>query len=518
VKCFRARHRRCAVVGIAVLTLVAVWPADGNAQVGGTPDVIIDWNETMLDTMVALQNQGIAFGPGDITRAMAMTQGAVFEAVNSINRTYFPYQSYIPGGAGASPVAATAQAAHDVLVSFLPMGSMEPGITAIQSALDIKLTATLASVTNGSAKTGGIALGQEAARRMIDLRKDDGAAAALNQPYVPDHSPNPEEFVPQTGQTAYAPGWGKVTPFVVPQADIENGVYRAPPPPALDSPAYAAAFNEVKELGSPTSTTRTEDQTKAGLFWAYDRTGKGTPPRLFNEIAQMVAQSQGNTLEENARLFALINLAMADAGIAAWDTKYLYEFWRPITAIQRADEDDNDGTIADPDWVPLGAPGDDPTTSADDFTPPHPSYTSGHSTFGAAFFETLSLFFGKDDIPFTITSEEKYCDPDPSIGCSPITRSFDSFSEAAEENGRSRIYLGIHWNFDDILPIAQLVAGTNDISGQPYGGQPVGEEIAEFVFANALQAVPAPPAATLVAAGLAGLGWLGRGAGNRRRR
>jgi hypothetical protein len=494
---FRQCRRRCSGVAV-VLTAVTAWPVVGRSE------VVLDWNTVMLETVRAAQLDGSASGPGDITRAMAMTQGAVFEAVNSIDRTYFPYQSYIPGGGGASPAAAAAQAAHDVLATLYP--SQAP-------MLHTKLTTTLASVSDGSAKTGGIALGQEAARRMIDLRKDDDVKGALDpKSYQPGSAPG--DFVPQSGQEAHAPGWGSIAPFVVP--DVTP--YRAPPPPALDSPAYAAAFNEVKDLGGLTSTTRTKDQTQAGMFWSYDFKGDGTPPSFFNEIAQVLAMDQTNTLEENARLFALINFAMADAAIAAWDTKYTYDFWRPITAIQRADEDGNSLTDADTTWVPLGAQGPDPDRTDDDSTPPHPSYVSGHSTFAANFFEILALFFCKDDIPFTMTSEEVYCDD---VGnCAPITRSFDSFSEAATEAGRSRIYLGIHWNFDDILdlPIAQLVADADDIGGKPYGGQPVGELIARFVFNNCLEAVPAPPAAALLAASLVALGWQGRGAGNRRRR
>jgi Ca2+-binding RTX toxin-like protein len=160
---------------------------------------------------------------------------------------------------------------------------------------------------------------------------------------------------------------------------------------------------------------------------------------LYNQNVQEIAEQKGNSLEDNVRLFAMFNVAMADTGIATWKAKFDYDLWRPITAIREGDMDGNPLTIADPNWIPLGAPGPNPNSSADDFTPPFPAYTSGHAGFGAAVFRTLARFYGSDQFSFTLTSEE----------LPGVTRSYSSFSQAAEENGRSRIYLGIHWEFDN---------------------------------------------------------------------
>ena len=167
-----------------------------------------------------------------------------------------------------------------------------------------------------------------------------------------------------------------------------------------------------------------------------------------------------DTVLQNARLFALVNIALADAGIAAWDTKYAYDLWRPVAAIRRADDDGNPATAADPGWTPLGAPGDG---FVPDFTPPFPAYTSGHATFGAATFRVLAAFYGRDDIPFTLTSDEFDGTHRPAV-----TRSFTGFGQAAAENGASRIYLGVHWGFDDVA------------------GQAQGRDVADYVFQHVL--------------------------------
>jgi hypothetical protein len=222
-----------------------------------------------------------------------------------------------------------------------------------------------------------------------------------------------------------------VTPFALP----DPSAYLPPPPPALNTPEYAAALNQVESLGALQSTTRTADQTQTAYFWAYDVAGYGPPLLFYNEIGEQVALQQHNSLDQNARMFAMANVAMADAGIVAWQAKYDYNLWRPITAIRLADTDGNPATTADPTWTPLGAPGHGVSP---DFTPPFPSYVSGHATFGAALFQVLADFYGTDNVHFTLTSDE----------LPGVTRSYDSFSAAAEENGMSRIYLGIHYVFD----------------------------------------------------------------------
>jgi hypothetical protein len=240
----------------------------------------------------------------------------------------------------------------------------------------------------------------------------------------------------------------------------------------LGSQEYTDAYNEAMSLGGDgihTPTTRTAEQTEIGLFWAYDGTpGLGVPPRLYNQITGVICQQMGNTEVQNARLLALVNIAMADTGIAVWDTKYVNNFWRPITAIREGDTDGNPDTTADPNWTPLGAPADN--HSGTNFTPPFPAYTSGHAGFGAALFRTLADFYGTDDVTFTIGSDEfngRTLDARGKVR-PVIFRTFNSFSAAAEENGQSRIYLGIHWHFDKVEGIME------------------GDNVADSVFSHAL--------------------------------
>jgi hypothetical protein len=251
----------------------------------------------------------------------------------------------------------------------------------------------------------------------------------------------------------------------------------------LQSQEYTLAYYEVFALGGDgvtTPTVRTPEQTVIGIYWAYDgRPGLGTPPRLYNQIARTVAVQEGNTEAENARLFALLNLAMADAGLTAWNNKYDDAFWRPILGIRNGDGDGNPVTIGIADWTPLGAPASNPRPGETNFTPPFPAYTSGHATFGAATFRTLADFYGRDDITFSFTSDEcdgTTTDQDGSVRA-VVTRTFPSFSAAADENGQSRIYLGIHWAFDKVQGIQ------------------AGNAIADYAFANLLQPrYQAPPA------------------------
>ena len=201
-----------------------------------------------------------------------------------------------------------------------------------------------------------------------------------------------------------------------------GSAFRPSGPPLLDSAKWAADYNEVKEIGSATSATRTAEQTEIALFWA-DGAGTETPPGHWNRIAHNVGGAAGNTLEENARLFALLNIAMADAAVCAWDSKYAYNFWRPVTAIRNGHTDHNDATEADPNWISLIA------------TPPFPDYTSGHSSFSGAAATVLALFYGTDNMAFVTGSDF----------LPGVFRSFSSFSAAAHEAALSRLYGGIHY-------------------------------------------------------------------------
>ena len=219
----------------------------------------------------------------------------------------------------------------------------------------------------------------------------------------------------------------------------------------------------------PTPTNRTAEQTEIGIYWGYDGTpGLGTPPRLYNQIAMQIAEQKGSDVVELARLLALVNVAMAEAGLVCWEAKYRYKYWRPITGIREADGDGNPATVGDLNFTPLGAPCSNCPIEAPNFTPPFPAYTSGHATFGAALFETLRKFYRTDRIAFTFVSDEfnGVTRDNQGIVRPLIPRSFNSLSEAEEENGQSRIYLGIHWAFDKSEGISQ------------------GRNVADYVFAH----------------------------------
>ncbi len=425
-------------------------------------DVVLEWNAIALEALKNDYNLGHTHdqgGPTRDSRALAIVHAAMYDAANSIKGTHTPYLAVAPNAKGASLEAAVAQAAHDTLVQLYPS----------QIAMfDAALTSTIGNAPKGRAENKGIAVGQYVAAAILADRADDGSN--LTQEHDPIGLPGhhqPDPLHPDQG--FLTPKWGLVTPFAIP--DMTE--FLSPPPPALDSALYTAAFAEVATLGGDgdtTETLRTAEQTEIGIYWGYDGSpGLGTPPRLYNQIARTVAEQEHNKVFENARLFALVNIAMADAGIQAWDVKYVYDLWRPVVAIRAAHTDGNPLTDQVADWTPLGAPrSNDP--GGTNFTPPFPAYTSGHATFGAATFRTLADFYGRDDISFSFTSDEfngVTRDQDGTIR-PVVTRTYDSFSEASEENGQSRIYLGIHWSFDKVQ------------------GIDAGNAIADYVFANLL--------------------------------
>jgi hypothetical protein len=428
-------------------------------------DVVLSWNAVALDALkndYALGHTPEQGGPTRDSRALAIVHAAMFDAVNSIDGHYSPYLTVAPNAKGASIDAAVAQAAHDTLARLYPSQ---------KANFDAALADTLAGVPNGQAEDRGVAVGQYVAAQLLAARADDGSDATSN--YHPIGKPGhhqPDPLHPDQG--FLGPAWGQVTPLAVPDA----AQFLAPPPPALRSVEYAAAFAEVATLGGDgihTPTLRTAEQTQVGIFWGYDGSpGLGTPPRLYNQITRVVAEQEHNDVVDNARLFALVNLAMADGGICCWDTKYVYDFWRPVVAIRAANTDGNPLTTADKTWTPLGAPRDN-DMGGTNFTPPFPSYTSGHATFGAALFRTLADFYGRDNVTFSFTSDEfNGVTRDQSGSVRPVvTRTYHSFSEAAEENGQSRIYLGIHWRFDKVEGIK------------------AGNAIADYTFANLLRPV-----------------------------
>jgi hypothetical protein len=408
----------------------------------GHIDPVIEWDNVLIDTLRADTTRA---GPGFSSRAGAIVHAAIFNAVNAIDGKYVSYHSSLTADHSTSADAAVAAAGWRTLSSLYP---------AQQADLDDALATTLARVKNGPKEDAGVALGIAAADEILALRANDHSEDIV--PYTPGSDPGDWRPTEPGNLPALGPGWGLVTPFMM----DNSSQFEPPPVPALTSDEYTTAYNEVKSLGEKDSTTRTADQTEIGIFWGYDRPGTGTPPALYNQIVQVIANQKHNTTVENARLFALANLAMADSGIAAWQCKYVENFWRPITGIREGNSDGNDDTAGDPTWEPLGAPGG----ANPNFTPPFPAYVSGHATFGAAVFEVLKDFYHTDHVKFTLHSDE----------LPGVTRTFNSFSQAADENGRSRIYLGIHWQFDNTE------------------GQALGRKVADFAFANALTRVHGP--------------------------
>jgi hypothetical protein len=316
-------------------------------------------------------------------------------------------------------------------------------LPAQQGVLDAALTSSLAKVPDGRAENAGAAFGKLVARRMLAERADDGSTDVVT--YVPGTGPDDWQPTPPLNAPAALPQWATVDPFGINSPDQ----FRADPPPALDSPEFTAAFNQIKALGVATNSTRTPEQTDIARYWAGP-SGTVQPPGHWNGIARTVADAQDNSLAENARMLALLNIGMADALITAWDSKYEYSFVRPVTAIRNAANDGNPDTAADPTWLPLLG------------TPPHPSYMAAHSAVSATAATVLAEFYGNDAIAFTSSAEV-------SAGGQVITRSFNGFWQAAQEAGASRIYGGIHWSFDN------------------QAGLTAGRGIGEFVADNLLQ-------------------------------
>lgn len=442
-----------------------------SAPVPQTPSNALDsihrWNQIAVDasgldhTPLApgeIRTFGEQLGPGRSSRAMAIVHIAIFDSVNAVVGGYHGYTG-IPKATGPISLdAAVAQGAHDTLAVLYPSQ---------RTKFDSFLTADLAQIKNKKQRTNGISLGRSAALAIIELHHADGVQVPeprIGISYFPSDQPghwrqDPISLIP----LALGAHWGECVPFV-----LQSGSqFRVPPPPAMDSQQYTDAYNEVKSLGGDgvhTPTSRTPEQTFIGTFWAYDGTPSlCAPPRLYNQITVHIADQMHLDTIQLARLLALVNTAMADTGIAVWDSKYFYDFWRPITGIRESDPgtgptglgDSNASTVGDPLFMPLGAPASNLT--GPNFTPPFPAYPSGHGGFGGAIFQTMRRFFGTDNIAFTFTSDEfNGITKDNAGNARPLMpRSFTTLSQAEEENGQSRIYLGIHWQFDKTQAIAQ---------------------------------------------------------------
>lgn len=487
--------RQVCMVGLAIISIAA-------AKTEVSADAVLDWNATMR---VAMQSDGMNVvnqaNPGYATRSMAMMNGALYDVAQAFNRTHNPFLVNTTAGVGVSREAALHQAAHEVLLALYPGQS---------KILSSDYNSRMALVAPGGAKTAGMTLGSQVAQAYLASRAGDGSSS--NPAYMAGTDPG--DWWPQAGQSAWGPGWGAVEPFAI--GATQPYIDALPPVPALTSQEYTDAFNQVKAYGALNSAVRTTDQTDIGLFWGYDRPTMGPPPILYNRNLSDVATQAGNTEDENARLFAMGSVAMADAAIAAWDAKFSYNFWRPIAAIQgqRPDlttgrDDGNPTTIEDPSWQPLGAPGIDPNSSSDDFTPPFPAWTSGHATMGAATFKTLELFYGTNvwdevdgvlgnDLEYLLTSQEF-----GGNGIAGMIRDYTTFTQTGPidlglenspdgENATSRIYLGIHWIFDQ------------------RDGATLGYDVAQFVAGSRFTAVPEPSAVLLALLSVVAIGVRGR--------
>jgi hypothetical protein len=417
-------------------------------------DIILDWNSVLLQANAndyvpaSGPEQG---GPVLDTRAFAIVSAAMYDAYNSIEHIGSKYLTIAPNAQNANVDAAVAQAAHDTLVSLFPRQT---------AFFNRKLQQTLNQVPDGQQETRGRAVGAFVADKILEARANDHADKIDDPVYEYNGKPGFHDVDPtHPTQGYYGAHGGDITPFAIHSVDdfkaraLDNST-PAGRAASLKSQEYLDAYNQVKALGGDgvhTPTTRTAEQTQIGIFWGYDgRPGLGTPVRFFNQIARKVAADQGNTEAENARLFALTNIAMADAGEAAWSTKYDEDFWRPVLAIREGGSDGNQQTVGDANWHALGAQASNPRPGETNFTPPFPAYTSGHATFGGAFFQTLARFYGRDDIHFSIVSDELNGKTKDAQGhVRPVVeRSFDSFTQAKLENAQSRIYLGVHWQFD----------------------------------------------------------------------
>jgi hypothetical protein len=396
-------------------------------------DAVTDWNAIAIQTIA-----GSPSHPGaTATLDSAMVQVAVYDAVEAINGRFRPYHVHIPGATG-SPAAAVAKAAHDVLVSRFP---------SLTASLDMTYHEYLAA--HGLPESDpGVAVGQQAAAGIIALRANDGSFPMNPPPFTggtdpgvwrptPSYLPGP----PPSNSPALAPWLATVLPFTL----TSPSQFRAVPPPPLKSKRYVIAYQEVKAMGAATNSARTPAQTDLGLFWFANY------QVLWNRVLRDLATAQVHNMDDSARLFALVNLALADATITAWDSKFHYVFWRPLTAIQEGDNDGNPRTDGDANWQPLIN------------TPNYPDYTSGANNVSGAATLALALFFGTDEMTFSVTTTNP--------AALQQVRTYNRFSDAAADVVEARIYEGIHFRFADVQARKQ------------------GRHVAQWVFSHFLRSV-----------------------------
>jgi PAP2 superfamily len=370
---------------------------------------VIKWNQ-LLRQIVLIPGAQPPTIPS--TRSLAMLHIAIFDAVNSIERSFTPYFIEVQASRGASKQAAAAQAAHDVLVELYPQQ---------QDMLDAALAESLDSLPPDGCDQG-IAVGQAVASAILDWRRTD-RWDATPPPYVLPPEPGFWQPTPPGFSPATFTHYSNVVPFAI----TDSRQFGPPPPPALTSAQYATDFNETKEIGRVDSPSRMDDQTLVANLWAAVGTPTGSVD-IYNNVARDVALAFGSDLVQTARLFVLLNVAIIDGLQTSYTSKFDYGLWRPVTAIPRADDDGNVFTDPDPNWLPLLV------------TPPYPTYAGNAAAIGAACATVLARFFGTNVIAVEAHWE----------GTPGWTRSYPSFWAIADEQARSRIYGGIHFHFDTI--------------------------------------------------------------------
>jgi hypothetical protein len=413
-------NRICA----AIVGLLLTCPLTSPSHAVGAGNVVMEWNEIALAATVTAGQ-----GPVPQVRSMTIVQVSVHDAVNAITGKHPTYLPPHPAPAGASPDAAAIAAAHRALVALFPNPLQ---VAVFDAARSYSLAARSLTETDP-----GIQVGDNAAAAILAARGGDGASAA-QFPYIAPGAGTPGVWVTIGTAAALLPGWGKVTPWV-----LHNGAqFRPDGPPELDSGRWARDYNEVKELGAATSATRTATQTEIGRFWL------APPSVIWNAVARRIIGARGLDVSDTAHTLALMYLASADASIACWDAKYVFNFWRPQAAIHNGHLDGNDETTGDQTWTPLFP------------TPPHPDYLSGHATNSSAMATILSFLFG-DNPGVTI------------LATSPTNpgfpRQWTTFSEGVDEVVDARIYSGIHYRTSDEV------------------GARVGRQVARFVVHHGLR-------------------------------
>jgi PAP2 superfamily len=419
------RLTRGVAAGVAALLLAAPAASAHHAS----SDAVATWNENAGKAAVAACISPVGPSPAE-ARLYAMTHVAIHDALNSIDRRSRPYAYHARTRRQASPDAAIAAAARDVLVPVLgelstlvPQDCIDKAVTGVEA----DYAAALGAVPDGRAKARGVAVGQAAAAAILALRADDRAQKLVVPDFAYPQGTAPGEYRFGPGATfAFAPKLGELTPFVL----RDGSQFRPGPPHAVTDPRYTADFNQIKRLGGDGVTTpsaRTPDQTEIAMFW-YE-----SSPLQWNRIARTVAAETRLDPWEQARLFGLLNMALTDGYIGSFEAKYQYKYWRPVTAIRLGASDGNPGTDGDPAWTPLMP------------TPEIPDYDSGHAVQGGTAAAVLRRFFHRDRIRFSTCSTTLPAAGSKCAEGAPQFRSYRSFSEAAAENGLSRILIGFHF-------------------------------------------------------------------------